>query len=149
LARHRIRTAVCHPSIRYGNINAASRTHRFSDAPSLHAGYSFRQTAVTHQYDKTISATPFLRCTASSRSLYILLCATHEYDTTTTPPLLETAISVTPIPAPHRRFSKRPYQQRCFSDAPRLDAGNTFLHPSIGYVRRYQHRRRSAVRARA
>ena len=41
LARHRIHTAVCHPSIRYGNINAASRTHRFSDAPRLHAGYSF------------------------------------------------------------------------------------------------------------
>ncbi len=59
LARHRIRTAVCHPSIRYGNINAASRTHRvftlspintirpcqqrhFSDALRLHACYTYR-----------------------------------------------------------------------------------------------------------
>ena len=103
------------PKTRHTCIGSASYTYRcvspintirqyqcrFSDAPRLHAGYSFLHTAVTHQYDKTMSATPFLGRTASSRSLYIPLCATHEYDTTiTAPPLLETAISATPIPAP-------------------------------------------------
>jgi hypothetical protein len=100
LAQHHIRTAMCHPSIRYSNINAASRTHRFSDAPRLHARYSFLHTTVTHEYDKTILSTPFLKRTAFSRSLYIPLCATHEYYTTIIAlPLLETAISATPIPA--------------------------------------------------
>ena len=90
LARHRIRTAVCHPSIRYGNINAASRTHRvftldtpfyiplspintirpcqqrhFSDALRLHARYTYCCVPAPPLLETAISTTPLLGRTAS------------------------------------------------------------------------------------